>query len=193
VALLLLESPSIEPVTLEDVKKHLHIMSDGQNSQIAGYIKSARSDVEAFLKMSLLPTKWKYVFDCFNYEIRLPIGPVLDANGFKVEYVDSDGITQEIDPAGYKLSFGDTGIVRPGYLAPWPTPRSEPDAVSITFIAGWTSAELIPPAIVQVVKMRAADFFEHRENTVVSELRSANVSQELARGMKNMLFPWARH
>ncbi len=176
------------PVELDRAKLHLRVDGADEDSLIGAYVAAATSSVEAFLKSSLLLTEWRCRIDhAFPYEIRLPVGPVLTAEGLQVKYIDDAGVLQTLDPSIYQASLGETGVIRPAYGQVWPSTQPVMDAVQVTFKAGWDDAEKVPAAIVAALLLTAGHLYANRESTVVGV-----AAQELPLGVKNLLMPFAR-
>ena len=185
----LVTAPADEPVTLEAAKLHLRVEADDEDSMIAVYLAAARNHVETFLKSSLLETAWRYRIDGgFPWEIRLPIGPVLTADGLAITYVDDAGATQTLDPSVYKVALGETGIIRPAYSQVWPFSRRESDAVTVAFKAGWPNAAAVPQGIVAAVLLMTGHLYQNREATA-----AAGAAMELPLGVRNLLMPFVRN
>lgn len=185
----LVTPPTSEPLSLNDIKAHLHEFDSDQDELVKSYIASARSSAEAFLKMSLPATGWRYRIDGgFPREIVLPIGPVLDAETVSVSYVDEAGQTQTLEPADYQISPGDTCRIRPAYGHRWPVTRPVYDAVTIEFTAGWDDAGKMPPSILQALRLIVGSAFAQRENIVVGAS-----AVEIPVSARNLMMPFVRH
>jgi uncharacterized phiE125 gp8 family phage protein len=130
-----------ELVTLDEAKAHLGL-EVGQpyegDSKIEGYIAAEIASLDGrngSLGRSLRPQTLTVNLDRFPAcgAIRLPYGPVLEV--VSVQYVDGAGASQSVDPADYGLTTGD--ILRPAYSTAWPAARNAPDAVTVTYRAGY--------------------------------------------------------
>lgn len=189
----LVTPPATEPLTLQDVLPHLRSLSsdllDADEGLVNAYIMAARSSAETVLKMSLLETGWRYRIDGgFPFEIILPMGPVFDKSSVAVKYIDDAGTEQTLDTERYQVSAGETCRIRPAWGSTWPVTRPVYDAVTIEFTAGRDSADKIPPAILQALRLTVGDAFAHRENTVVGAITS-----QLPVSARNLLMPFVRH
>lgn len=179
--------PASEPVARADVKAYGNIEGDDQDAVIDALIASARSMCEATLKRSLMPTVWTYRIDnCFPSEIRLPIGPVQADGVASITYVDDAGETQTLATSQYRVSHGDTCIIRPAYGATWPATQPVTDAVTVEFTAGYADADSIPRAILGALWLAVVDLFDNR---TLTDSEPVGLSKRL----QNMLVPYARH
>lgn len=184
-----LVTPSgVDLVALDVLKAHLHVDAPDEDTLIAVYAAAARTAAETFLKCSLLEATWRYRIDNgFPWEIRLPIGPLLTVTGLDIKYSDDAGVEQTLAPAMYRVSLGDTGVVRPAWGQVWPSTRPELDAVRVSFRAGWPDAGNVPKAIVAAVLLTTGHLFENREASIIGESAA-----ELPLGVKNLLMPFVR-
>lgn len=185
--LILTTPPQSEPLTTAQAKAHLVVDHSDHDVLIDGMVAAARSSVEAVLKASLLPTVWTYKLNCFPPEIRLPVGPVLDAALVAITYIDDAGAVQTLASADYQVSVGETGVIRPAYGKVWPSTRPEMDAVRIEFTAGWATSDAIPRAVMAALRLMVGHLYEHREAVSLGDLPT-----ELPLAYMNLLTPFIR-
>ena len=147
--------PAGEPVELEDVKIFLRIDGNALDSQIAGFIRAARGQVEATTSTRLMTQTVKVAADSFADLELLPIGPV--ATVVSIKYLDQAGAEQTLDSVGYE-TFGaglEVGI-RPPLGGSWPVTRAAKAVVSVTATVGYGAAADVPDeillAILQLVR-----------------------------------------
>lgn len=186
--LVLTTPPQSEPFTPAQAKAHLEVEHSDDDAMIDAFVAAARSSVEAVLKASLLPTVWTYKTDGFPLEIRLPVGPVLDASLVVVKYIDDAGVEQTLATDDYQVSVGETGVIRAAYGKTWPSTRPEMDAVRVQFTAGWASADDVPRAILAALRLMMGHLYEHREAVNIG-----NITSELPLAYRNLLVPFIRH
>ena len=159
-------SPSWEPVTLSEAKTHLAIadVDDAHDVYIAGIIKGAREVVEHDCQVALATGAHTLTLDDFDDEdeIYLPIKPVTAITS--ITYIDAAGATQTWSSAYYVLDNNTpTPAVRLAYNASWPTTRGEPNAVTITFVAGHATRAAVPQSYKQMMLLEIARQFGDRE------------------------------
>lgn len=139
--------PYAEPLHPEDVKAHLKVEIDAEDTVIAGYLAAARRQAEDYLGRQFVVATWQLLLDSFydqdyrsrndyrcGHAIDLPRGPVMAISS--VTYVDTDGDTQTLAAADYQLD-AIRGRLAPAYGVTWPTPRAQLNAVTITYVAGY--------------------------------------------------------
>lgn len=170
--LILDTAPVNDPVTLEEVKEHIHVDFNDEDARIADFIKGATQRLDGrdgSLGRCLVTQTWNLTLDRFASEIAIPLPPCQSIDA--ITYVDPDGVTQTLAPSEYQafaLGTVEGAKVRPAYGKSWPTIRNVPEAVTITFTAGFgDDPEDIPEPIRTAIKMRVGHLFEHRESVVI--------------------------
>lgn len=144
----LVTAPAVEPVTLEEVKAQARILDDNTDGILASAIVTAREAAEQHMGRGLITQTWQYVLAAFANVIELPMAAPLQSA--TVQYYDGDGTLQTLATTYYSV---DT-VARPGrvVLKPgqsWPSVQSDrrDGAVIVTYVVGWTSADLVPERI----------------------------------------------
>lgn len=170
--LILETAPVNDPVTLGEVKEHIHVDFNNEDARIADFIKAATQRLDGrdgSLGRCLVTQTWNLTLDRFASEIAIPLPPCQSIDA--ITYVDPDGVTQTLAPTEYQafaLGTVEGAKVRPAYGKSWPTIRHAPEAVTITFTAGFgDDPEDIPEPIRTAIKMRVGHLFEHRESVVI--------------------------
>jgi len=160
--------PDKEPLTLEQVKGFLRIDHDEEDSFLERLIASARQQAEMITRNQFITATFRYDFDAFPCgSIELPRPPLQSIS--LIQYVDSEGQLQTVSASDYQVITqgkepGVPGSVLPAYGKSWPTPRYQPDAVRITFLAGWgLESDEIPQPIIDWMLIRIATLYENRQ------------------------------
>lgn len=148
-------APAIEPLTVEEAKQQARISDGYSDTLIEAYIRSAREAAESFMGRGLLTQTVKAVFDDFANMMPLPMASPLQSITH-VKYYDVDGTLQTLSASVYDT---DT-VVRPAAVVlkaaqSWPALQADRrnGRVEITYIVGWTTADLIPEQIRQGLRM----------------------------------------
>ncbi|MDX1949584.1 MAG: phage head-tail connector protein [Rickettsiales bacterium] len=98
-----LEEPTIEPLTIDEVKRFVRITGDYENNTIQDLIKSARQDAERYMKSSILKQKWRLSFKYYvDNEIEMPMGPVISID--EINIIGKDGSESLFNSSFYQLS-----------------------------------------------------------------------------------------
>lgn len=152
----LLLPPNGECLDLNELKLHLRITDDSQDSLLSGYVSAARQAAEMKTRNQLLHARWLLVLDQFPrggygtplpflesvnipaYAILLPHCPVVAVES--ITYLDTSGVQQTVDPAIYTVN----NVITPGLITPrfgqiWPIPLPEIGSVRVTYTAGYAS------------------------------------------------------
>lgn len=155
--------PTTEPVTLTESKQWARVDITDDDPLISSLIQSARIEAEEFTNRAFIDQTWELKLDCFPAAIDLPKAPL--SNVESINYVDSDGVTQAFTDFVITGSNGGARLV-PAYSFSWPTTRSQVDAVTITFIAGYGSnGSFVPELIKSALNVRVNDLYVNREES----------------------------
>jgi uncharacterized phiE125 gp8 family phage protein len=97
-------APTVDPVTLAEVKAALRVDGTDEDTHIAGLIKAATARVEQGAGIALLPQTWRASLDRFPVgSIRIPLAPVSAVSS--ITYRAQDGTTATLDPAAYEFDL----------------------------------------------------------------------------------------
>jgi uncharacterized phiE125 gp8 family phage protein len=171
--LALIAPPEEEPVSLAAAKLHLRVDGTAEDGYIRGLVAAARMDAEHQTGRALVAQTWRLTLDAFPPgDIELPRPPLQSVKS--ITYLDADGVRQTIDPAEYRAITDELfGRVVLAYNAAWPSCRSEPGSVQVTFVSGWPEAADVPEAIRHWIKIKLTTLYEQRgmviTGTIVSE------------------------
>jgi uncharacterized phiE125 gp8 family phage protein len=143
--------PAFEPLTLDEALAHCRIDQDTEDGLIAGYIMAARQYAERSLRSPIIKATFDFTLDWFwpfvavewmaipagypRIRIELPYSSVREVTS--VKYVAGDGTTQTLDPILY-FTVLDASVpyIDPAYGVSWPTPRYQPNCITVRFDAG---------------------------------------------------------
>ena len=182
---------SAEPVSLAIAKEHLNITFSDKDDEITLQIQAARAWVEEYLQRSLVQRTYRADIAGFNDAISLPNGPVIAISSIQYWDTASPSAQQMLSTNIYDL-YG-SQVVRQ-YGQTWPASATRPDAVSITYTAGYAStsspqvlAENVPAAIRQSILLLVAEMSENKEAGFVGAIYSANPT------LKMLLQPWRNY
>ena len=190
-----------EPLTLAEARLQCRVdpidalTSDGGGTHpdddlILALVTAARENCENFTGLTLVPKTLEIALDEFpgidadDDYIELPMGPVSAI----VSVTAGTGSDSLMDPANYVL---DTFSV-PNRLVPvtyWPTVTASVNTVRIIYTVGYDSmissdGPTLPKTIIQAMKLLVADWYKHREDTDVVELKIPNGVNSLLRAYR---------
>lgn len=144
------------------------LIDDSRADDIAALISAAVAHLDGrdgTLGRCLAPQTWRLDLARFpSGPIVLPLPPTMNVLG--VEYVDTNGIAQQL--IGYRLHMGGLygASIQPGLGTAWPaTLRDTLDAVRVTFEAGYVTASspamlALPEPIRQALKLIIQQWYD---------------------------------
>lgn len=149
--------------------------------EISSLIKAARIYCETVTGRAFITRTLVYKLDAFpscESEIRLPRPNLLSVAS--VQYIDTNGDTQTFSSSDYSVDTASLpGRIILGYGESWPSTRSQPNAVTITYTAGYGPARSdVPETIKAAIKLKLADLYENREASIVGTSHTANPALE---------------
>lgn len=170
----LITGPTVEALTVDEVKKHLRIDRTDEDQYLADLIKAARSDLDAregrLMGVAMIEQTWELVLDCFpvlgsSYygpEIEIPLRPLKSITSIK--YDDAAGAEQTFPSTDYIVDTASwQGRV---VLAPdksWPGTRNAIQAVRVRFVCGYgTKGTDVPYYLRQAMLVKVAHHYRHR-------------------------------
>ena len=154
--------PATEPVTLAQAKAHLRVTSDAENTLIAALVSAAVSHLDGWsgiLGRCLITQTWRQDFDGFGC-MKLPFPNVASA---VVAYTDENGTSQTLAGSNYHIINGVRGssiVLSDG--GSFPGTASKPDAVRVTFVAGYGDAAAVPDGLKAAILLHIGHLFENR-------------------------------
>lgn len=152
-------APAREVVLLDEAKEHLRVPGCLDDLRIALHIQAAREVVEHILGRSIGLQTMMLKVSGFRDEIRLTGSPV--HNVTSVNYYDG-GVLKTLAP-GYRVDVEpDQAFLR--LDSGWPEVDARPDAVEITYTAGYTS-ETCPASIRSWILLMVGTLYENGEGS----------------------------
>lgn len=148
-----------EPISLEDAKRQLRVLSTDEDAFIESAIVDARGWIENYTGLVLTRREVVEVLPCFGAQLSTwPIASI-DA----VTYSDTDGQEVVLQEAEYFAQIAR----RPAYLTAgnWPTVR-DGSMIEVTMTAGFATPDAVStfsPNIMRAMRILVAGFFSDRE------------------------------
>lgn len=153
-------------LALDDVKAHLRIDAYDDDDYVSSLIDAAQSYVDGRdgqLGRALLAQQWKLTLESFydcrlfemcyhleyrrdrlrSGEIKLPLPPLRSVQS--VQYLDATEALQTVDASTYRIIDGGgfASSIIPKRGCSWPSAACVPDAVQVSFTAGYASVEAL--------------------------------------------------
>lgn len=168
----IITEPAAEPVSLTEVKSHLRIDSDTEDTYLGTLIQTAREFCENFQNRAYITQTWELTTDswgCFPLDIPLP--PLVSVESIK--YFDTENVEATWDAANYFVDTdSEPGRIALGYLKSLPQTVLRPtNGVKIQFIAGYGAALDVPLRIKQAILMLVGHYYENRETVSPVDLK----------------------
>ena len=148
-------------LTLEEVKQHLRVEIDDDNSLISTLITAGYLFAENYTNRIINQVYKELKLETFTDVIQLPYLPVQSITS--IDYKDSDDNAQVF--ADYYLDLRELfAKLMPGKYYSWPNTNEDYENIVITYVAGYTT---IPEQINQAVLLIIGSLYEQRENHIV--------------------------
>ncbi len=166
-------SPAIEPLTLDEAKEHLRVTADVDDGYIQSLIPVARLRAENATHRAIMTQTLRLTLDRFPcgggaygaQPIVLPRPPLQGITS--ISYIDVNGATQSLSSADYLVNTNEEpGSIYPVYGTYWPSSRATFNAVTITYVAGWTE-ENVPETVQHLCRLFLSHMYENREPAVI--------------------------
>lgn len=170
-ALKLITDAATEPVTRAEATLFMRYTGSLQNDVIDSLIVAATRFVQNWCSTQLVNATYEYYTDQFCAEMPISIGPI--SSFTMLEYQDADDAEQTLATTVYGTDL--ISPINKVYLKEgqtFPATRQDPNAVKMTFVAGYgATASDVPEHYKTVIKMIVNDMFEHREANTEKEYK----------------------
>ena len=164
-------APVVEPISLDEVKRHVRIDIDetDHDDYLQDLITVARDQVEMITWRRLVTQTWYAYLQGWprGKYIELPFGSLQSVTA--VKYTDVDGDESTWDNTEYivgtdyqkgRITLAD------GYT--WPSETLYPsNPIEAEFVCGYGLAVSVPPQIKHAIKMIISELFENRETSII--------------------------
>ncbi len=147
--LTLTTAPTVEPITLDEMKDHLRLTSVDDDTYILDLITTARVWAENFQGRAYNTQTWTYWLDDWpdGIAISLPRPPLQSVS--HVKYYDTDDLADTFASTNYLVDTVRGRIVL-NDDADWPTTSLRPaNAIEVQFVAGYGDVSGNVPAMVR--------------------------------------------
>jgi len=194
-------APTIEPVTLTEVKQHLRRTDRREDDYITTLITAAREYCETITRRAFITQTIDLVLDAFpssdglsyadetsidrGSQITIPKPPLQSITSIK--YLDSSGTLQTLTSSAYNAdTYSEPGRIYLSQSYQWPSTQGIENAVTIKYVAGYgLTAVTVPTALRHAIKLVVAHWFLNRESVLVGV-----TSHELERTLKSLLWQY---
>lgn len=135
-----------------------------EDTYLENLLTTAREQVEEETWRALITQTWTLKLDEFPDcgEILLPRPPCQSVTS--ISYQDTANVTQTLAASQYTVITDDEpGRIVEAYNVDWPDTYDVPNAVTITYVAGYGLANAVPKRLKHAIMMLAAHWYENRE------------------------------
>lgn len=172
-------APTVEPITLSELKAQLRIDHSDEDTHLETLIAAARLMIEAHTGRALVSQTWRLSLDRFPTSdlwssdrsvIRLPKPPLQSVS--EITYRAADGTSPTLSDTVYAVNIPAGVTPTTGWISlkqnqTWPSTADVQNAVQVTFVAGWDtsgSPEIAetPQTLKLACKAQAAWLYEQR-------------------------------
>lgn len=160
--------PAVEPVTLVEAKSHLRVDHTDEDDLISILIQAAREMVEKHTNRSLITQTRVIKLDGFPWgdTLRLTDGPVSSITSI---YYDDDADANTLLASSLYWTDLDSNIPRVRVKSSFPSTYDKPNAVQITYIAGYgADGSYVPQPLKQAMLLILGHLYENRQQVIVS-------------------------
>ncbi len=194
-----------EPVTVSELKEHGRILHNYEDTLLEVYLTNARNYCEKYLGQAFVSQTWEMKLDRWPRRtltnefgaIPLPYGPVQAVSS--VSYVSASSTTATMPSTDYIVSASNVGRIAPGYSKHWPTTLCRPDAITVTWSAGYggaaastdatASAAAVPVNIKRAIMVYALHMYQARDEDAPIPRMVKDLLDSCSFGTHRMLAP----
>jgi uncharacterized phiE125 gp8 family phage protein len=189
-------APTAELVTVAQLKAQVGVLAEdtSDDTLLAACLAAAVGHLDGYagvLGRALASQVWKLYLDAWPCDriVRLPLPPLISVGS--VSYLAADtGLATTLASTEYQVLDGERAQLRPAYGKTFPSLRTTPRAVTITFTCGWAAPSganpwpsKLQPAIA-AIKLIAAGLYANREPTIPAELAASTALKDLLRPLR---------
>lgn len=164
-------APTEEPLSLDQIKLQLRLDHDIEDALLYLYLQAAREYVELATRRQLLSATYTLSLDDFPAcgMLTIPRPPLQSVTS--ITYLTTATVTQTLATTVYGVDVSS----QPGrvYLKQgqaWPSVYDQLNAITITYVAGWTTYAQVPNQLKMAILRLVGHFYEHREVAVEKAL-----------------------
>jgi uncharacterized phiE125 gp8 family phage protein len=158
---ILLISPSVEPLSLDEAKTFLRVEHSDDDQLIAALIIGARMHVEAQAQTALISQTWRMSFNCWPHHGRIVVRPgPLKALGAARIY-DAHGQAQTVEPRAFVADLAASALA----FLPWtmPLPGRIAAGIELDVVIGFGEDPAdVPEPLRQAIRLLVAHWYENR-------------------------------
>lgn len=156
-------APAMMPVTLDEAKAQCRVDHDDEDDYIESLIRRAVAlfDGDGELGRAMVTQSWAQWETQAPGWVRLQMGPFISLTS--VQYYDGAGVLQTATLGNFETWLdGDHVIVKPKDGYDWPSAQVRPDAIKITYSAGFGAAADVPETVKGAILLAVGHWYDRR-------------------------------
>lgn len=165
---ILVEAPSLEPVTLAEAKAHLRVDTNDEDALIGALITTAVTHLDGWsgiLGRALVTQTWQESLSAFPAcgLLRLRLAPVQTVEA--ILYRDAANTERTLSPSLYEGPLADDlgAYVALKSTEVWPATYERRDAVTVRYVCGHGAPADVPAPVRQAMLLMIGDWYANRE------------------------------
>ena len=168
-----------DPISLQEAKTHLRVDHDDEDALINILKQAATEMAELHTGRSFCTQTRVMKFDNFpSGDICIQNGPLISISGtdtasspntLGITYYDDDEVLQTLSASEYWVDSS-SNIARIIFKDSWPSTYDMPNAVIVTYTAGYGDPITVPGAIRQAILLILGHLYENRESVSVEQM-----------------------
>ena len=183
----IVNQPTHEPVTLEEMREHLRIDDEDEHVYLIDCISEAREAIEEWTGLALLFQRWKLTIDRWpigaerwwdgvqqgsaimlygpnsSQSLKLPKFPVIGVHSVTTYDENSNATTINVSNVFDIDTSQKPARMKVKFGETWPTALRALNAIEVQYNAGYgTTANTVPRPIRRAIKLLAAYYFSNR-------------------------------
>lgn len=175
-----------EPITAADLRTHLRLVSTAEDTYLGTLITAARIHLEAETDRTIVPkilVLRRHAFPAARDWLELP--HPLARGVTSIAYLDSDGASQTWSSSNYRVDTrAQPARVYLAEDADWPDTQDVDNTVTVTYTAGYATADETPKNVVIALLWLAAWWYEQR-----LPVNIGNIVNELPHHLDRVIWP----
>lgn len=178
-------APTAMVVDLDVLKRHVAVTHDEDDALLDGYGRAATQLLETICGRGFLTQTYAFTASAWAWRFDLPYaGPLQSITS--ITYYDTDNVSQTLSGSAYRaLTARLPGRVEFDQNATLPSVYAREDAITVTYVVGWTAPDLVPAPLAQAIQLLVGHWYANRETVVVG-----TIGQELAFTVNALCAPY---
>lgn len=149
-------------VSLEEAKHHIRVEHTEDDTYITSLIEAAERYCEIAIDRTFMQKRLEATWDGFLPEIVLPRPPIRVVPNVVISYIDGTQNAVTLADSDFRIETNDPSILRPPYSETWPTALADISSVTVSWNAGYESADDVPQGLKHAVLMLLGHLYERR-------------------------------